>query len=180
VPKGVADAQYATGAWRHFHEFPELARQAVIVVTVSQLHQNPAVLDVGCGSGKLAELFQPYPVRRYLGVDFSTEGIRLARALGLKGCEFVEGDFETWRPRETFDVIIFSECLGYAQDPGALTAAFLPFLNPGGHMVISHFRFGHWRALWRRAAPHMRLIESTTLTNARKQTWDVKVLQPTG
>jgi trans-aconitate methyltransferase len=180
IPREAADAEYASGAWRHFHELPELARQAVIVVTVSQLHQNPAVLDVGCGSGKLAQLFQPYPCRRYLGVDFSTEGIRLARTLGLKGCEFVEGDFTTWRPKEMFDVIIFSECLGYAPDPGALTVAFLPFLMPVGQMIVSHFRFGHWQAFWRRLARHLRTLESTTLTNARGQTWDVKVLQPAG
>jgi len=178
LPKAAVDGEYASGAWSHFHQLPELARQAVIVVTVNQLHPTPAILDVGCGSGRLAQLFQPYPTSRYLGVDLSSEGILQAQALNLKGCEFVEGDFETWRAVERFDVIIFSECIGYARDPGALMAAFLPYLKSGGHVVISHFRFGHWAAHWQRIERHLRVVESTTVTNSRGQTWDVKVLQP--
>jgi 23S rRNA U2552 (ribose-2'-O)-methylase RlmE/FtsJ len=61
-----------------------------------------------------------------------------------------------------------------------LTAAFLPFLKPGGQVIVSYFRCGHWQALWRRLARHLRTLESTTLTNARGQTWDVKVMQPAG
>lgn len=178
VDQTTVDGEYRSGAWAHFHQLPELPRQSVVVGYVSQQYANPAILDVGCGSGRLAQLFQPHSFRRYLGVDLSPEGIKMARALNLTGCDFTEGNFETWRPAEKFDVIIFSECVGYADDPGAMVAAFLPWLESGGMVVISHFRYGHWSAHWRRVEQHLAVIEATTVANARGQTWDIKVLRP--
>jgi SAM-dependent methyltransferase len=178
VDRAAVDGEYRSGAWAHFHQLPELPRQSVITGYIAALHPHPAILDIGCGSGRLAQLFQPQPFRRYLGVDLSGEGIRLARALGLARCEFVEGNFETWRPAEKFDVIIFSECIGYAHDPGALVAAFLPWLEPGGTVVISHFRYGHWQAHWRRVEQHLAAFAETTVANNRGQTWDIRLLRP--
>ena len=176
VNQAAVDGEYRSGAWAHFHQLPELPRQSVITGYVTQLHRNPAILDLGCGSGRLAQLFQPHPFRRYLGVDLSAEGIRMSRELQLTGCEFVQGNFETWRPAETFDVIMFSECIGYAVDPGALVAAFLPWLAPGT-VVISHFRHGHWRAHWRRIEQHVQAFASISVANAQDQTWDIKLLR---
>jgi SAM-dependent methyltransferase len=178
LPKAVLDHEYRSGAWNHFRELPELARQSVVVGAVTALFPNPSILDLGCGSGRLAQLFAPHPFRRYVGVDLSTEGLRLARGLGLARCEFTEGDFETWRPDEKFDVIMFSECIGYARDPGALTAAFAEFLAPDGAVVISHFRYGHWPAHWRRVARSLEAFDHTIVTNRSGQTWDVKLLRP--
>ncbi len=178
VNQSAVDGEYRSGSWAHFHQLPELPRQSVIAGFVAALHRNPSILDIGCGSGRLAQLFQPHLFRRYLGVDLSVEGIRLARELPLVRCEFTEGNFETWRPVEKFDVIIFSECIGYAIDPGALVASFVPWLEPGGTVVISHFRFGHWQAQWRRVEQHLMVFEATTVANDRGQTWDIKLLRP--
>lgn len=178
IPKAALDREYGSGSWAHFRELPELARQSVVVGAVTALYPNPSVLDLGCGSGRLAQLFSPHSFGRYVGVDISTEGLRLARELKLARCEFLEGDFETWRPADKFDVIMFSECIGYARDPGALTAAFAEYLTPGGMVVISHFRFGHWRAHWRRVERRLALFDRTTVTNIKHQTWDVGLLRP--
>jgi SAM-dependent methyltransferase len=178
VDQAVVDGEYRSGAWAHFHQLPELPRQSVIVGYVTALNPNPAILDLGCGSGRLAQLFQPHAFRRYLGVDLSAEGVRMARELQLGRCEFIEGNFETWRPVEKFDVIIFSECIGYAFDPGALVAAFIPWLEPDGTVVISHFRYGHWQANWRRVERHLKFFAATTVANDRGQTWDLKLLRP--
>ena len=178
IDPAVLDHEYRSGAWAHFHELRELPRQSVLVGYVTALYPQPAILDLGCGSGRLAQLFQPHPFRRYVGVDVSAEGLRLARALGLARCEFVEGDFETWRPAEKFDVILFSECVGYAHDPGALVAAFQPWLAPGGVAGVSHFRFGPWAAHWRRIEEHWQVLAATTVANSEGQTWDIKLLRP--
>lgn len=178
VDQATVDGEYRHGAWAHFHALPELPRQSVLVGYVTQLQDNPAILDLGCGSGRLAQLLQSHPFRRYLGVDFSPEGLRVARGLHLKGCEFAEGNFETWTPAEKFNVIIFSECIGYAHDPGAMVARFLPWLEAGGTVVISYFRSGHWPALWRRVESHLQIFAATTVANDRGQTWDIKLLRP--
>lgn len=178
ISKNTLDHEYTSGSWAHFRELPELARQSVIVGAVTSLYPNPSILDLGCGSGRLAQLFTTHPFRRYVGLDISTEGLRLARELNLARCEFLEGDFESWRPAEKFDVIMFSECIGYARDPGALTATFAEHLAPGGMIVISHFRFGHWQAHWRRVERNLEVFDRTTVTNVKKQTWDVGLLRP--
>lgn len=174
----TADGEYRSGAWAHFHEPSELPRQEAVVDLITPRYPNPAILDLGCGSGRLAQLLQPFPFCRYLGADFSAEGIRLARALPLTRCEFIEADFETWRPTEKFDIVIFSECIGYARDPGALVAGFMPWLALNGMMVVSYFRSGHWQAQWRRIEQHLRPFEATIVANELGQTWDIKLLRP--
>lgn len=178
IPAAVADGEYRSGAWAHFDQPPEQPRQVATIEYIRQCHPQPAVLDIGCGSGHLARLLQPHPFRRYVGLDFSPEALTRARALGLRGCEFVQGDFETWRPAGKFDVIVFSESVGYARDPGAVVAAFLPWLEAGGALVVSYYRSGNWAALWRRIERHAGVFASTTVTNDHGQTWDIKLLRP--
>jgi hypothetical protein len=45
-------------------------------------------------------------------------------------------------------------------------------------VIVSHYRSGHWPALWRRIERTARVFASTTVTNERGQTWDIKLLRP--
>lgn len=174
----AADQEYTSGSWSHFESMRELSRYLVLAGTIAEMHPECAVLDVGCGSGQLERMLQPYHPRQCLGMDFSAEAVARARALELPRCEFVEGNFETWRPTERFDAIVFNEVLGYARDPAVLVADFSRFLTPDGHFFVSYFRFGHWAAIWHRVEKQAEPVNSTTVTNAYGQTWDIKVLRP--
>jgi len=178
VPTAALDAEYRGGRWDHFFSFDELPRNLVIAGTVHQLCSQPAVLDVGCGSGQLASLFQVYPFRRYVGVDISIEGLAKARSLGLSRVEWIEADFETWRPTETFDAIIFNESIGYATDPAATLAAFAQHLAPEGKFILSHYRYGSYAAQWRRIDTVCETVHATAVTSSQGQVWDIKVLRP--
>ena len=80
--------------------------------------------------------------------------------------DYMEGDLKKLNfGAEKFDVIMFSECIGYAHDPGALVARYLPWLEPGGTVVISHFRFGHWAKHWARVFQHARPFAETSVSN---------------
>lgn len=180
VPKDALDREYRSGAWDHFFAFDELPRNLVLAGAINHFFPGqPAVLDVGCGSGRLATVFRHYPFSRYLGVDVSSEGVTRARALQLPRMEFVEGDYETWRPEGRFDAIVFNECIGYARDPAATLAAFAGHLRAGGRFFISHFRFGSYRAQWRRMATVCDVTHATSVMSADgRQIWDIKILQP--
>jgi SAM-dependent methyltransferase len=180
IDKDVLDKEYASGNWDHFFSFDELPRQLVLGGAIRHYHPRGSVLDLGCGSGRLAEICQTYGFTRYLGADISSEGIAKARALGLPGVEFIEADFETWGPKEKFDAISFNECIGYALDPGATLAAFLPSLTPGGHFFISHHRHGSNAAQWKRLEAVARPVASTSVVGAKGNIWDIKVLEPVG
>jgi len=180
VPVDALDHEYRSGSWDHFFGFSELPRNLVLAGIINHCFpQNPAVLDLGCGSGRLATVFKNYPFSRYLGVDVSAAGIERATALALPHMEFRVGNYETWRPDGQFDAIAFNECIGYAQDPAATLAAFSAHLKPGGLFFLSHFRFGSYAAQWRRMAGVCDTVEAAAVTDASgDKTWDIKVLRP--
>lgn len=180
VPTAALDGEYRSGAWDHFFSFAELPRNLVLAGAINHCFPDqPAVLDLGCGSGRLATVFTRYPFSRYLGVDVSPEGVTRARALALPRMEFIVGDYETWRPDGQFDAIAFNECIGYARDPAATLRAFSAHLRPGGRFFLSHFRFGTYAAQWRRMATVCDTVEAAAVTNETgDKIWDIKILNP--
>jgi len=178
IPQEALDREYRSGQWDHFFAFAELPRNLVLAGAVNHFFPRPAVLDVGCGSGRLATVLQRYPFSRYLGVDLSPEGVARARALHLPAMEFSEGNYETWRPEGRFDAIIFNECIGYARDPAATLAAFSPHLTHEGLFFLSHYRFGSYRAQWRRMERVCEVRHATAVMSAQNQVWDIKILKP--
>ena len=180
VPPAALDHEYRSGSWAHFFSFEELPRNLVVAGAVHHLQPNPAVLDLGCGSGRLATVFKNYPFTRYLGVDVSAEGVALARKLAIPRMEFIEGNYENWRPEGKFEAIIFNECIGYAKDPAATLEAFTPYLAADGLFFLSHFRFGSYAAQWRRMATVCDTVHATAIMATPERIWDIKVLRPRG
>lgn len=180
IAKDALDREYSSGNWDHFFGWDELPRNLVLAGAINfHFPEAPSVLDLGCGNGRLATVFQRYAFSRYLGVDLSTEAIARARALNLARMEFIEGNYETWRPGEKFQAISFNECIGYASDPAATLRAFSAHLAPGGLFFLSHFRFGTYAAQWRRMASVCDTVHTTAVMSADgKQVWDIRVLRP--
>ncbi len=180
VPTAALDQEYRSGNWDHFFAFSELPRNLVLAGIIHQFFPDrPAVLDLGCGSGRLATIFQRYPFSRYLGVDVAPAAIERASALALPNMQFVVGNYETWRPEGAFDAIAFNECIGYAADPAATLQEFSTRLKPGGLFFLSHFRFGSYAAQWRRMGGVCDTVEAAAVSDASgEKTWDIKVLRP--
>lgn len=180
IAKDALDREYSSGNWDHFFGWDELPRNLVLAGAINfHFPRSPRVLDLGCGSGRLATVFRHYPFTSYLGVDLSTEAVARARALQLPNMEFAEGNYETWRPDGKFEAISFNECIGYARDPAATLAAFAQHLAPEGLFFLSHFRFGAYAAQWRRMAGVCDTVQAAAVMSADgKQIWDVRVLRP--
>lgn len=75
------------------------------------------LLDIGCGPGQMASFLRDRGLRRYVGLDFSDVGIRMAR----KACdsfEFVCTDVFATDLFETFDydVVVATEFLEHLED----------------------------------------------------------------
>ena len=82
-----------------------------------------SVLDVGCGSGVYSVDFARRGAKRVVGVDFSTNMLRIAReearGAGVSDvCEFREGDFLHLSDDERFDVVFAMGVFDYLADPG--------------------------------------------------------------
>jgi SAM-dependent methyltransferase len=83
-------------------------------------YENPRVLDVGCGSGRVGEAVLEAGAHGYVGVDFSEEMLALARhRLGRFGprARLVQGDFLEAELEGEFDVVLALGFFDYTADP---------------------------------------------------------------
>ena len=93
--------------------------------------QDAQLLDIGCGSGWLAEHF-----RHYTGVDSLPEAAAAGRA---KGRNVLEADVDKPLPFEdaSFDGIVLKDVLEHVRDPVAVVREARRVLRPGGVVFAS-------------------------------------------
>jgi ArsR family transcriptional regulator len=119
-----------------------------------------ALLDVGTGTGRMAELFAPR-ARRVVAFDKSPEMLRVARArlqkLPADSVELVQGDFTALPfPPASFDTVLFHQVLHYAQEPASVLGEAARVTRPGGRVAVVDFA-PHDREDLRERHAHARL-----------------------
>jgi trans-aconitate methyltransferase len=107
-----------------------------------QLEGDEAVLDVGCGDGKVtAELAQTVPRGVVLGIDSSSEMIAFARGAfppkRVPNLEFEVMDARRIRTGRRFDVVFSNAALHWVDDHPAFLSGAAQVLRPGGHLSVS-------------------------------------------
>jgi ubiquinone/menaquinone biosynthesis C-methylase UbiE/DNA-binding transcriptional ArsR family regulator len=118
------------------------------------------LLDVGTGTGRIAELFAPRATR-VSAFDKSPEMLRIARArlqhLPHDSVDFVQGDFTALPFAEAaFDTVLFHQVLHYAQQPEKVLAEAARVAKPGARIAIVDFA-AHDREELRTQHAHARL-----------------------
>ncbi|EGD57655.1 ArsR family transcriptional regulator [Novosphingobium nitrogenifigens DSM 19370] len=118
------------------------------------------LLDVGTGTGRMAELFAPL-ASRVAALDRSPDMLRLARTrlqhLPAGKVELVQGDFAQLPfASASFDTLLFHQVLHYAQAPEAVLAEAARVTAPGGRIAIVDFA-AHDREELRTRHAHARL-----------------------
>ena len=119
-----------------------------------------AVLDVGTGTGRIAQLLAPR-ARQITALDNSPEMLRLARArlqdLAAEHVALVQGDFTALPFAEAaFDTVLFHQVLHYAQAPELVLAEAARVTRPGGTIAVVDFA-AHDREELRSQHAHARL-----------------------
>ncbi len=176
--KGDWEEQYRAGRWDFMRGLDEVARYGVIAVFVQRLARGGAVLDVGCGEGLLADQLRPHDCRRYLGIDVSEAAIAQAAARADASTSFAAADAETAPPPDgPWDVVVLNESVYYFHQPLATLQRYETVLAEGGAFVVSTFRSRRADAVVRTLLGRYRLLEATTVSNA-KGSWTVRVLAP--
>jgi ubiquinone/menaquinone biosynthesis C-methylase UbiE/DNA-binding transcriptional ArsR family regulator len=118
------------------------------------------LLDVGTGTGRIAELLEPRAAR-VTGVDKSPEMLRLARArlqaLPAGRVELVQADFAALPfADDSFDTVVFHQVLHYAQAPEYALAEAARVCRDAGRVAIVDFA-PHGREELRERHAHVRL-----------------------
>lgn len=161
--EAAAEAYFA----RHAGDWDELRAlhgpdKAVEDALAAALADAPLglVLDIGTGTGRMAELFADQ-AERVIALDKNLEMLRLARAklqhLPALRIELVQGDFADlpFAPA-SFDTVLFHQVLHFAQDPAAALAEAARVTRPGGRIAIVDFA-SHDREELRLRHQHARL-----------------------
>jgi ArsR family transcriptional regulator len=118
------------------------------------------VLDIGTGTGRMAELFAS-AAERVVALDKNLEMLRVARAklqhLPASRVELVQGDFADLPfPAASFDTVLLHQVLHFAQDPALPLAEAARVTRPGGRIAIVDFA-AHDREDLRDRHQHARL-----------------------
>lgn len=114
------------------------AQQRYTDLVLSHLPRGArSVLDVGCGTGHVAEqmLARGYTVE---GVSPSHVLADMVRERLGEGFQLYVSPFETLRTGQRYDVVLFCESFQYMDFRVSLPKC-LEVLNPGGHVLISDF-----------------------------------------
>ena len=120
-------------------------RQARMLAEVLRGFAGPAVIvDVGCGDGSaLAVTAAQNPEHRFAGIDWSSDALRRARALGLT---VLRGGVAPGLPVAdgAADVVIMSELIEHLVDPDGAVAEARRVLRPGGSLLLSTPNLAAW------------------------------------
>ena len=119
-----------------------------------------AVLDIGTGTGRMAELFAPH-ADRIAALDKNVEMLRVARAklqhLPSGTVDIVQGDFADLPfAAASFDTVLLHQVLHFAQDPALPLTEAARVTRPGGRIAIVDFA-AHDREELRDRHQHARL-----------------------
>ncbi len=161
--EGAATSYFArhAGEWdelRALHS-PDAQVEAGLVAALSQ-HDLGALLDIGTGTGRMAELFAA-EAARIVALDKNLEMLRVARAklqhLPTAQIELVQGDFSDL-PFDAgqFDTVLLHQVLHFATDPAIALAEAARVTRPGGRIAIVDFA-AHDREELRSRHQHARL-----------------------
>lgn len=101
------------------------------------------LLDIGTGTGRMAELFAP-AAERVVALDKNLEMLRVARAklqhLPTSLVELVQGDFAALPFADaSFDTVVLHQVLHFAPDPAPALAEAARVLRAGGRIAIVDF-----------------------------------------
>ena len=152
---------------RHADEWDELRQlhspdRLVEKKLVASLDDAPLgrLLDIGTGTGRMAELFAPL-ADHVVALDKSLDMLRVARAklqhLPAGKAELVPGDFTDLPFAEAqFDTVVLHQVLHFAQEPELVLQEAARVTRPGGRIAIVDFAAHNHEELRTRYA-HARL-----------------------
>jgi 2-polyprenyl-3-methyl-5-hydroxy-6-metoxy-1,4-benzoquinol methylase len=174
--KNEWDKQYAAGRWDFLSGIGELAHHSMIAGYVRGFGAGKSVLDLCCGTGALQNVLDDTSYSTYVGVDISEAAILQAQTCQNPKTSFICADITTFTPTQTFDAIVFNECLYYLPDPLETLSRYRAFLNDRGVFVISMYVERQTRRIWKMVDAAYFVKDAVQITNQAGTSWIVKVL----
>lgn len=121
------------------YHWPDI-RNPYLKIIDSVLYNKQSVLDVGCGSGLITNLFsRRYPDSTFVAVDFA-DGIDFAKAFAKQNnrtnIKFVKKDFSVYTSKDQFDVVICQGVLHHMPNWEENINRLKELVKDGGTLVL--------------------------------------------
>ena len=137
--------QYERGYWPDAANPPKESIVSFVLREYSRRDSRPLrVLELGCGTGLLVEAIaaERGPHLAWYGVDASSVAVSRARERNNGTARFLAGDvaspsFARAFDPASFDLVVGSEVIYYARDPGRVFGEINGLLAPGGRAIFS-------------------------------------------
>ncbi|UWU74819.1 class I SAM-dependent methyltransferase [Bradyrhizobium huanghuaihaiense] len=179
VSPRLMDEEYTCGRWEYLNDLEEMARYAVIAGYCRHIGDISSVLDLGCGIGLLRAWLRPAEVIDYVGVDFSTVAIEMARIRWTdESTKFIATDIATFVPDRKFDVIVLNEVLYYFERPDWILRRVAAFLKENGRLVISLWESPESRLAWRRSRNSVHILDEVQVRHRSGLSWEIRLCRP--
>lgn len=150
--------------------------EAEIRFVLGRLKPDDAVLEIGCGYGRVTTRLTTV-ARRAVGIDVSAESLALARRLAPPGprCEFLGMDALRLAFRESaFDTVVCIQngVCAFGVDQTALLREASRVTRPGGHIFLSSYSEHFWphRLAWFEAQAAAGLVGAIDYEHTRNGT----------
>jgi SAM-dependent methyltransferase len=125
-----------------------------------------SVVEIGCSDGDAARLYAPH-CKKFVGIDLSDEGIKVANARKLPNAEFVAGDAHKLDfAAESFDAVIVNGLLHHMELPKVLPEIFRVLKSKGKLYAREPLGTNPLINLYRSVTPSVRTVDERPFTMA--------------
>jgi trans-aconitate methyltransferase len=120
---------------------------------------------MGCGGASVLEELQANGFTSALGIDISTEAIRIASRYASPKVSFMRANMVDFDCSQCFEVILFSESLYYVAESKHLSflGRLVAQLKPGGVFIVTFAQAERYQAMLNRIRQHFIVLEDRGL-----------------
>ena len=177
------DREYCEGVYDRLARSDQRHHHRLLAAMIADRWPQPRVLEIGAGEGVLFEALRAHAPARYVGVDFSAPAVDkgLARLTAEREAGVVDlrlGDGRDFRTDETFDVVVFSECIEHLGEVEDLVAHYAPNLRPDGAVGLTMWLALKPLRLWHRLKTLGQVVDEAVINTPWGGGWLVAVVRP--
>lgn len=174
IKKAVWNQEFKEGKWKYLDQTTGSGNRDIAYTLIEKYANGGKILDLGCGTGKLAGNLDPAKYERYMGVDISDVAIHHARqeaALGERGFKtsFTASDIKDYFPKSSYNAITFVESLYYIDKRSICTVLnrYANFLTENGVIIVRVYKRAKYIKLLEEIRKNFNILEEHTSETGR-------------
>lgn len=173
------DRQFARGTWDFLYN--KHGNAIVIrefVERVAEEKGTVSILDVGCGNGALALVFEKAGIDfTYTGIDISDVAVEQGKKVFPRGTFIAQDINEKPKVSGTYDIVLFSEILLYVHYREVLEL-YKPLLKKGAFIIVSLYVTWRTKLIWHKIRDLLTYHAHYVIKDEHRNiSWDIRLAE---